>query len=119
SSLPLNVRQPGIKRFLSIGGVMLGVASMRFAFVSLLLFASLNSWAADTIPSKKGKSLVCLDGRRIHSVEEFHDHLKEAAGFPDSYGRNLDALYDILMEPEFANLRILWLNFDRSLKQLA
>lgn len=39
-----------------------------------------------------------LDFEGITSKEELHDYLKEQLNLPDYYGRNLDALYDCLME---------------------
>lgn len=39
-----------------------------------------------------------LDGKLIK--EEGHDYLMKALGFPDYYGKNLDALYDCLTEME-------------------
>lgn len=41
---------------------------------------------------------VLLDGRLMVSREAFHDLLKEKLNLPDYYGRNLDALYDMLSE---------------------
>ena len=42
---------------------------------------------------------VCiLDGREIKDREMLHDVLASALGFPDWYGRNLDALYDCLTD---------------------
>ena len=41
---------------------------------------------------------LILDGLRMQTRNTAHDHLKEQLGFPEYYGRNLDALYDLLME---------------------
>lgn len=42
--------------------------------------------------------LVLLDGARMRDKASFHEALKAAFGFPDYYGRNLDALHDCLSE---------------------
>lgn len=39
-----------------------------------------------------------LDGRRMTDRAAAHDYLKEQLDLPDRYGRNLDALYDLLTE---------------------
>ena len=39
-------------------------------------------------------TLVRLDTRRIRDRESFHDVFAEAMGFPDFYGRNMDAWID-------------------------
>ena len=39
-----------------------------------------------------------LDFTDIDSVEKLHDYLAEKLPLPNYYGRNLDALYDSLME---------------------
>ena len=39
-----------------------------------------------------------LDGKKMVSREETHAYLKETFGFPDYYGKNLDALHDCLEE---------------------
>ena len=49
-----------------------------------------------------------LDGKQMVSKKETHQYLQETFGFPDYYGKNLDALYDCLtemreMEVEFRN----------------
>lgn len=42
---------------------------------------------------------VCiLDGKVIGNKEMLHDVLAESLGFPDWYGRNLDALHDCLTD---------------------
>ncbi len=37
-----------------------------------------------------------IDGRNIKNSSDFHDRIMECPGTPDFYGRNLDALYDVL-----------------------
>ena len=37
-----------------------------------------------------------LDGRRIADWKSFHDECRKAFGFPDFYGRNMDAWIDCL-----------------------
>lgn len=40
--------------------------------------------------------MVTLDGRRMTTRALAHDHLAAQLALPDWYGRNLDALYDLL-----------------------
>ena len=42
-----------------------------------------------------------IDLRGVCSREELHDRIEEELPVPGWYGRNLDALYDILPEPDF------------------
>ncbi len=44
------------------------------------------------------KRIIRLDGRRMTDRAATHSYLKDKFGFPDYYGNNLDALYDLLME---------------------
>ena len=39
-----------------------------------------------------------LDGAKINDKGMLHDILADALGFPEWYGRNLDALYDCLTD---------------------
>lgn len=39
-----------------------------------------------------------LDGRLMTNRETAHDYLKSQLALPEYYGRNLDALYDVLTE---------------------
>ncbi|MDE7262266.1 MAG: barstar family protein [Oscillospiraceae bacterium] len=41
---------------------------------------------------------IILDGERMRNRRAAHDHLAEQLGLPEYYGRNLDALYDLLTE---------------------
>lgn len=37
-----------------------------------------------------------IDLTTVHSYYGLHEHLKEVFSFPDWYGRNMDALWDLL-----------------------
>lgn len=37
-----------------------------------------------------------IDGSKIHDWDSFHDECQQAFGFPEFYGRNLDAWVDCL-----------------------
>lgn len=41
---------------------------------------------------------VEIDALRITNKQDLHSYIKEAFGFPEYYGKNLDALYDCLSE---------------------
>ena len=41
---------------------------------------------------------IVLDGLELRSLEEVHDRFAQALALPEWYGRNLDALYDLLAE---------------------
>lgn len=41
---------------------------------------------------------IILDGEQMLNRGAAHDHLAERLGLPGYYGRNLDALYDLLTE---------------------
>ena len=41
---------------------------------------------------------IIIDGRTITDKAMLHAYLKEQCNFPDYYGNNLDALYDVLTE---------------------
>lgn len=43
---------------------------------------------------------IVIDGEKMLNRREAHDYLTQALRLPDYYGRNLDALYDLLTERE-------------------
>ena len=43
---------------------------------------------------------ILLDGQKMLNRRTAHDHLAERLELPEYYGRNLDALYDLLTERE-------------------
>ena len=42
--------------------------------------------------------IVVIDGRNMKDKITLHAYLKEQCKFPEYYGNNLDALYDVLTE---------------------
>lgn len=50
---------------------------------------------------------VIIDGRTIKDKQTLHAYLKEQCKFPDYYGNNLDALYDVLTDrTEFLEIKL-------------
>lgn len=44
------------------------------------------------------EKIYALDGRAMQTRESAYDHIAAVLHFPDYFGRNLDALYDLLTE---------------------
>lgn len=42
------------------------------------------------------KIVTVLNGHNMMNKKQVHDYLSERFNFPDYYGRNLDALYDLM-----------------------
>lgn len=49
---------------------------------------------------------ITLDGNILADCVQMHDYLKETLGFPEYYGKNLDALYDCLTDLEDIEITI-------------
>ncbi|MBO5149095.1 MAG: barstar family protein [Anaerotignum sp.] len=47
-----------------------------------------------------------LDGKKMVSREEAHAYLKDTFGFPDYYGKNLDALHDCQTEQKDVEIEV-------------
>ena len=46
------------------------------------------------------QEIIVREGEKMLSRREAHEHLAQQLALPDYYGRNLDALYDVLTERE-------------------
>lgn len=51
---------------------------------------------------------ITLDGAQMLNRRMAHDHLAQQLQFPDYYGRNLDALYDLLSERSKETQLVIW-----------
>ena len=51
-----------------------------------------------------------IDGNEIHSEAEFHKVIAKALNFPRHYGKNLDALFDLLSTDVERPLILIWKN---------
>ena len=47
---------------------------------------------------------IFVDCRKLTERRSAHEYLEEIINFPEYYGRNLDALYDCLMEVRECNI---------------
>lgn len=55
---------------------------------------------------------ITLDGKLMQSKEAAHAYIAAAFSFPAYYGRNLDALYDLLSERRRQPLEVTLINGD-------
>ncbi len=61
------------------------------------------------MPVKRNSTKRCtLRGKSISSSQEFYDQISQALGFPDYFGRNLDALWDVLTGDVEGPVKIVW-----------
>jgi len=49
-----------------------------------------------------------LPGREIRSLEEFYDVISQRLSLPKHFGRNLDALWDVLTTDVKGPVKIIW-----------
>lgn len=61
---------------------------------------------------------IVIDGKDINSRDDFHDVIKKALNLPEYYGRNLDALWDCLTCDVKMPIKIIWINYETSKKNL-
>jgi len=61
---------------------------------------------------------IIIEGEKIETLEELHLFLKESLAFPEYYGMNLDALWDMLTCWVELPLTISWKNYQLSEKIL-
>lgn len=59
------------------------------------------------------KTDITIDGNKINTVDELHDFLATELDLPNYYGKNLDALWDILSGVN-TKITIKWIHFIES-----
>ncbi|MET4684373.1 barstar family protein [Brevundimonas faecalis] len=57
---------------------------------------------------------VVFDGRRIRSRDDFYAEIERIEGVPDWFGRNLDALFDLVLAVLPGPLTIRWTHAEAS-----
>jgi len=57
-----------------------------------------------------------LNGKAIRSLDDFYDRISTLKDMPEHFGRNLDALWDILSTDVEGPFEIIWKNADASRK---
>ena len=62
---------------------------------------------------------VILDGLLIESEDDFHDVITKELDLPIWYGRNLDALWDVLTGMVERPVNLVWLNSEISRLRLS
>ena len=58
------------------------------------------------MPVKEKRSV--LDGKAVLSVDRFYDEISAQLGFPSYFGRNLDALWDVLTADIEGPIELVW-----------
>lgn len=59
-----------------------------------------------------------LDGKTIGSLDDLYDQLSARLPLPDHFGRNLDALRDVLSTDVEGPFEIAWMNADASKRRM-
>lgn len=57
---------------------------------------------------------IVIEGEDMKNINDFHLYLKKTLGFPEYYGMNLDALWDMLTGWVELPLIIEWKDFEAS-----
>jgi ribonuclease inhibitor len=66
---------------------------------SLLAKADLKDWPLEVYETDDQISIV-INGNEVQSMDQLQESLKIALHLPEYYGKNLDALYDVLTDPQ-------------------
>lgn len=61
-----------------------------------------------------GKRHYILNGKAIHSIDEFYDEISGQLSLPAYFGRNLDALWDVLSTEVEGPVEVIWQNAQTS-----
>lgn len=58
--------------------------------------------------------IAILEGKEIRTTEDFHKAISDQLGFPDFYGKNLDALWDCITGFIAIPAMVIWRDFKLS-----
>jgi ribonuclease inhibitor len=67
---------------------------------------------------KRSKKKVKLAGKSIRSLDEFYGEIAKRLRFPDYFGRNLDALWDVLTTDVKGPVELAWEDSEASKKSM-
>ena len=67
---------------------------------------------------KRSTKKVKLAGKSIRSLDEFYDEIAKKLRFPDYFGRNLDALWDVLTTDVKGPVELAWEGSEASKKSM-
>jgi ribonuclease inhibitor len=60
------------------------------------------------MPVRRSARIYELPGQSIRSLDEFYDEIALLLHFPDHFGRNLDALWDVLATDIEGPVELIW-----------
>ncbi len=60
------------------------------------------------MPVKRPVRKFTLSGKAIRNLQEFYDEIARKLPFPDYFGRNLDALWDVLTTDIEGPVELVW-----------
>lgn len=61
---------------------------------------------------------LSLNGKAIQTADDFYDRISSVFDLPDHFGRNLDALWDVLSTDVEGPFEIIWKHADLSKKSM-
>ena len=67
---------------------------------------------------KRSTKKVKLAGKAIRSLDEFYGEIAKKLRFPDYFGRNLDALWDVLTTDVKGPVELTWEDSEASKKSM-
>lgn len=80
--------------------ISLILSSVGFS-TELSLYESVRSMVSDTIVQTEQGLIITIDGKNIRSIDQIHQIFAKAFHFPKWYGKNLDALEELLQDPTY------------------
>jgi len=67
---------------------------------------------------KQSLRKISLSGKTIGSLQEFYDEMARKLTFPEYFGRNLDALWDVLTTDIEGPVELIWEDSEASKKAM-